>query len=168
MYCTNINIILSTSYVLTMATKLCIRFDFSWCPPTDGVHKSWKVKLYHVSPSYCGCGSYLHIYIIWFMIYLFLLLRLPEKRKEWIQTLFIFYPWFFYCIQRIWLFQKMPRKVCTMYVIPHQHIYLLYTYIVLHNHSIEYYEKLGNGLTNIIFLWIILVEIYNFSRDSFF
>ena len=30
---------------------LCIRFDFSWCPPTDGVHNSWKVKIYHVSPN---------------------------------------------------------------------------------------------------------------------
>ena len=39
------------------------------------------------------------------------------------------------------------------YVIPHQHIYLLYTYIVLHNHSIENYEKLGiYGLKNITYI----------------
>ena len=123
---------------------MCKNFDISWFTTTNVVHNSWKVKIYHASLKNCG-WKILHIYIIWFMIYLFLLLRLPEKRKEWIQTLFIFYPWFFYCFQRIWLFQKMPRKVCTM--LPHQHIHILYTYTVL-----QYYiTKLG--------IWVRLKNI---------
>ena len=43
---------------------LCIRYDFSWRPPTDGVHNSWKVKIHHVSPNNCGCG-WMQMLIIW-------------------------------------------------------------------------------------------------------
>ena len=44
-----------TLHIATTATVLCIRFDFSWCLPTDGAHTSWKVKIYHVSTINCSC-----------------------------------------------------------------------------------------------------------------
>ena len=55
---TSMNCIRKKNLILfkTTVPVLCMQFNFSWRPPADMGHNSWRVKIYHVSPNNFGCG----------------------------------------------------------------------------------------------------------------
>ena len=106
--------------MFTTATVLCIRFDFSWCLPTDMAHNSWKVKIYHVTPINCGCD--VHIRII-FRLEMTLDFRLWQKVFEVLQDFFDWKKWMIQIIHKVGIKVFLLKSIMLKYLMPkYQHM----------------------------------------------